>query len=92
MMSEKEKIASELFGTGLNCAQSVLGAFCNNYGIEQDTAFKITCGLGSGVRSAEICGAVSGAVLVIGLKYGESKRICDIKTEEFIKIWSKTLG
>jgi len=84
-MSEKVKIASELFDGGMNCAQSVLGAFCNDYGIEKDIAYKIACGLGSGARSAEICGAVSGAVLVVGLKYGQSKEICNVKTEEFIR-------
>lgn len=84
-MSEKTKTASEIFNSGLNCSQAVLGTFCENYGVEKKSAFKIACGLGSGLRSAEICGAVSGAVLVIGLKYGENKNICNAKTEEFIE-------
>ena len=84
-MGEKVKKASESFGNGLNCAQSVFGAFCDRYGVTEETAVKIACGLGSGARSAELCGAVSGAVLVIGLKYGESKEMCNQKTEEFMK-------
>ena len=84
-MNERVNIASGLFDSGMNCAQSVLGAFCDDYGVTQDTAFKMACGFGSGVRSAEICGAVTGAVLVTGLKYGQSKETCNSKTEEFIK-------
>ena len=87
-MGEKANIASELFNNGLYCSQAVLGAFCENYGMEQETAFKISCGLNSGVRHADICGAVSGAVLVVGLKYGDTANICNSKTEEFIKLFN----
>ena len=48
--------------------------------------------LGSGARAAELCGAVSGAVMVIGLKHGqgaaddaERKRVCNAETEEFLR-------
>ncbi len=76
--------ASELFNSGKNCSQAVFATFAGDYGLDDETALKITCGLGSGVRSAEICGAVSGAVLVIGLKHGSTKELCNQKTEEFI--------
>lgn len=82
-MSKKIKMASDLFNGGNNCSQAVLTAFASDYGLDEETALKITCGFGSGVRNAEICGAVSGAVMVIGLKYGYSKEICNQKTEEF---------
>ncbi len=91
-MSKSQK-AAELFNRKYNCSQAILGAFCEDYGVKVDTALKIACGLGSGVRSAEICGAVSGAVLVIGLKYGSdspgAQAICNIKTEEFIKCFTE---
>ena len=83
------KKAAELFGGGYNCAQAVLGAFCDDYGLDTDMALKNTGGLGSGVRNAEICGAVSGAVLVIGLKYGHDKALCNTKTEEFTAKFKK---
>lgn len=83
-MSKKTEKASELFNNGKNCAQSVLGAFCEDYNLEIETTIKMAGGFGSGVRSGEICGAVSGAVMVIGLKYGESKELCNEKTAEFI--------
>ena len=87
-MNKTEK-AAELFGGGYNCAQAVLGAFCNEYGLDADTALRIAGGFGRGVRNAEICGAVSGAVLVIGLKYGQDKALCNTKTKEFTAKFKK---
>lgn len=82
------------FNNGLNCAQTVLSAFCDTYGLSKDLAYRLANGLGSGFRSGEVCGAVSGAVLVIGLKHGqntlcdlEAKKNCHAKTEEFINLY-----
>lgn len=87
-MKKAEK-AAEILSCGHNCAQAVLGAFCEDYGLDTGAALKISSGLGSGVRNAEICGAVSGAVLVIGLKYGHDKAHCNAKTEEFTAQFKK---
>lgn len=89
-MSYRTDRAAELFKSGFNCSQAVLGSFCEEYDVSLEAALKIACGLGSGMRSAEVCGAVSGAILVVGLKYGtydceESKDICNNKTEELSK-------
>jgi len=86
------KKASDLFEKGWYCSQSVLCAFCEKYGLNEETALKISFGLNSGARCADICGAVSGAILVIGLKYGDSKDICNSKTEEFINSFKKKQG
>ena len=62
--------ALELFQGGLNCAQAVVGAF---YPVEEDEgrlAIKLASGFGGGMRSGEVCGAVTGAVMVIGLREG----------------------
>ena len=83
-MTESIKKSREYFSNGLYCSQAVLGALCEKYGMDTDTAFKISCGLNSGCRCADICGAVSGAILVVGLKYGDNQQICNSKTEEFI--------
>lgn len=65
-MNEKEK-AIELFREGYNCSQSVFTAFAYRFGIDEETAKKISAGLGGGVgRMREVCGAVSGAAMVIG--------------------------
>ena len=84
-MRAKSDMASEMFLGKYNCSQAVLSAFCENYGMDAETAIRIACGLGSGCRSADVCGAVSGAVLVVGLKHGADTRACNSTTEEFIK-------
>lgn len=65
-MNEKER-AVELFKEGFNCSQAVFTAFAHRFDIDEDTAKKISAGLGGGVgRMREVCGAVSGAAMVIG--------------------------
>ena len=90
----KSQDAAELFRNGFLCSQAVFAAFCENYGLDKNSALKIASGLGSGLRSAEVCGAVSGAVLVIGLKHGytdaknrAAKESCNAKVEEFVRIF-----
>jgi len=95
----KSQYAAELFRAGCLCSQSVLAAFCDSYGLDRNSAFKIASGLGSGMRCAEICGAASGAVLLIGLKYGYTdakdriaKKTCDAKVEEFVRAFTERNG
>lgn len=95
-MKNNLDIAAEYFDKGFNCAQSVFATFCRKYNLEEEMALKISGGLGSGLRFGEVCGAVSGAILVIGLKYGhshsdklEEKMLCNTKTEEFINAFRK---
>ncbi|MCL2148700.1 MAG: C-GCAxxG-C-C family protein [Methanomassiliicoccaceae archaeon] len=91
-MSDKVEEASRLFGNGMYCSQAILGAFCERYGMDKEAAFRISCGLNSGARCAEVCGAVSGAVLVIGLKYGGSKDTCNMRAEEFVELFRERHG
>ena len=84
--------ATEFFECGAYCSQAVLGTFCERYGLDPETAFKISCGLNSGVRCAGTCGAVTGAVLVIGLKYGARSDDCNPRTEEFIRLFRERKG
>lgn len=69
----KAEIAVEKFKQGFNCAQSVLFAFSDVLKFDSETALKLACGLGAGMgRKQEVCGAVSGGILALGLKYGKS--------------------
>jgi C_GCAxxG_C_C family probable redox protein len=73
-METKYGIAVETFNKGFNCAQAVLTSHSEEYGLSNDIAKKISCGFGAGIGySSEICGAVSGALMLIGLKYGKFK-------------------
>jgi len=84
--------AAACFGSGFSCSQAVCSAFAGDFGIDRDTALKLSCGFGGGMsHSGHTCGAVSGAVMVIGMKYGrttpddpESKERTYAKAREFI--------
>jgi C_GCAxxG_C_C family probable redox protein len=65
--------AVSLFRGDCNCAQAVLGAYAEELRVEPDMACRIACGFGGGMRRAETCGAVTGALMVIGLKHGPSR-------------------
>jgi len=68
----KAKDAVACFNEGFNCAQAVLSTYCKQFGLDREAALRIACGFGGGMgRLQETCGAVSGAYLVIGLKYGQ---------------------
>ncbi len=70
-MSERTQRAVELFKSGFNCSQSVFAAFAGKFGMDEETALKVSAGLGGGVgRAREVCGAVSGAAMLVGFKYG----------------------
>ena len=69
-MTRSEK-AAEFFLSGYNCAQSVAMAFAKELGMEEKTAAKIASGFGGGFgRQREVCGAVSGMVMVASYLYG----------------------
>ena len=70
-MEDRKQKALSLFVCNFNCAQSVLGAFCSDYGMDETLAYKLVSGFGGGLRCGEICGAVTGAAMVIGLKHGQ---------------------
>ncbi len=72
-MAKSEQAISKFVG-GYNCAQSVFHAFCEDLKIEQDTALKIACGFGGGMaRHGEVCGAVTGGIMVLGARYGRGE-------------------
>ncbi|HOT03895.1 MAG TPA: C-GCAxxG-C-C family protein [Methanolinea sp.] len=81
MIRSDEAVAS--FSAGFTCSAAVFSAFSRELGLDVETARKIACGFGAGVsRSGNICGAVSGAILVIGLKYGKANAGDDHATEK----------
>jgi C_GCAxxG_C_C family probable redox protein len=70
MALTRSEQAVHCFSQGFNCAQAVLGVFCQHFNFDKDTAMKLTTGFGGGMQSGHMCGAVTGALMVIGLKYG----------------------
>ena len=79
--------AVQLFEKGYVCSQAVFAAFSEDYGLSKEHALKIGACFGSGMRKAEVCGACTGALMALGLKYGESKEksneVCNKFLDEF---------
>jgi len=71
-MSAKTELASKYHERGFGCAQAVLAAFSEDFGLSEEAALRISTGFGSGMgRLCEVCGALTGAFMVIGLKHGK---------------------
>ena len=69
-MSKAEQ-AVHSFNGAINCAQAVLSTYCGQFGLDTNLALKLSSGFGAGMgRNCETCGAVTGAYMVLGLKFG----------------------
>ena len=98
-MTRSEQAVSK-FMEGYNCAQSVLFSFCDDLKIDRDKALKMACGFGAGMgRKEEVCGAVTGGIIVIGAKYGrgenEDRKVTDntyVKIRELMNQFSQRHG
>ena len=76
VLSKYSDRAIELFKDGKNCSQAVFVAFAPDLGVSEETALSISVGLGGGVgRMREVCGAVSGSAMLVGLKYPEYNKM-----------------
>lgn len=70
-MSRLTKKSIQCFKEGCNCAQSILSIFSPQLGLDEVTAKRVSAGFGGGMgRLQKTCGAVTGAFMVLGLKYG----------------------
>ena len=70
----KAEDAVALFRQGFSCSQAVLAVFAPDFGLDCKMALRISQGFGAGIGySDDICGAVSGAIMVIGLRYGRTE-------------------
>jgi C_GCAxxG_C_C family probable redox protein len=69
-MTREEK-ALACFEKGHSCSQAVLSAFSEGFGLSAEMALRVAGAFGGGIaRLGEACGAVTGGLMVIGLKYG----------------------
>jgi C_GCAxxG_C_C family probable redox protein len=84
-----EKITTDYFNSGFNCADSVLLSLVEAMNAKCSCIPKIATGFGAGFgRQGEVCGAITGAIMALGLKYGRSglERRDREKKEEIYKI------
>jgi len=87
-MSKVEKTV-ECFENGFNCSQAVFATYAQDLGIPFEQAVKIASGFGGGMHIGSTCGAVTGAFMVLGLKFGKGKDKPYDKTAEFTQKFCK---
>jgi C_GCAxxG_C_C family probable redox protein len=74
-MKDRAEMAASKFSEGYNCAQSVFYSFCDDLHFDKDSALKMATGFGAGMgRKEEVCGAVTGGIIVIGARYGRGEK------------------
>ena len=96
-MATPAEIAGTVFSQHYNCSQSVFSAFAGQFGMDRETALKLASPFGGGVaRRGEICGAVSGALMALGLARGsqipaDKERIYRL-SQEFMRLFEEKHG
>jgi C_GCAxxG_C_C family probable redox protein len=96
---DKKQIALDAMSKKFNCAQSVFAALSDDVGADRETALKTAACFGGGIRCGEVCGAVTGALMALGMKYGScmdddlvGKQFVGQKTLEYIKKFKEKHG
>ena len=91
--------AKELFEQKYHCSQAVLAAFAEELWLNEKQALKLGGCFGGGMCKGEVCGACTGALMALGLKYGQ----CEIEdldsrlktndvTVKFLELFRKENG
>jgi len=96
----KAEEAKKQFEKGFHCAPAILSTYSKQFGLDKALALRIACGFGAGIgRMGRTCGAVTGALMVIGLKHGqvnladqESSQRTYTLVREFINRFTTTHG
>lgn len=69
-----EETALRYFGDRFHCSQSVLAAYAPELGLTEEQALKIAYCFNAGMRRGEVCGACSGALMVLGALFGQADK------------------
>jgi C_GCAxxG_C_C family probable redox protein len=97
-MTRQEK-AVQYFNNGFHCSQAVLASYADECGLSEEQALKIGACFGGGMRKAEVCGACSGALMVLGSLYGqydladeESRQTANEVNDQMIRGFEEACG
>ena len=71
-MTNADKAAA-IFKEGFSCSMAVLATYCEQFGLDKNLAYKVSSGFGGGMHLDQTCGAVTGAFMVLGLKFGRTR-------------------
>ena len=96
----KLETAKSLFLKGYNCTQSIIYAFREELDLSEETALKISCAFGAGMaRKGEVCGAVTGGIMVLGMRHGRglnedltTTETTYVKTQELMGLFASKHG
>lgn len=87
---------SAKFASGLNCSQCVIGQMADRLGYDEDELYKMAAAFGGGMTRGDTCGAVTGALMAIGMLYGgegaEANAKVHEKTAAFHKAFRERYG
>ncbi|MDP4143406.1 MAG: C-GCAxxG-C-C family protein [Bacillota bacterium] len=94
-----EKV-NKLFSEGFSCSQSIMAAYARDFNLDEETALRISSSFGGGIAGRkELCGAVSAALMVLGMKYGrveakdvDSKNRNNLLANKFIDGFKELYG
>ena len=94
-----QKKAKQLFDQDFNCSQAVLASFADELGLTEKQALQLGSCFGGGMCKGEVCGACTGALMVLGMKYGryrsddsDSKMKANAIAVEFLEQFQKENG
>ena len=97
-MKTEQQIAED-FGQGYDCAMQVAAELAPDVGLTEEQGLKMAACLGVGAMQGQLCGAVIGALMAIGYKYGNTERgdmatkgACLAKRGEFYERFQKEFG
>ena len=95
----KIESAMHLHNNGFNCCQSVFAAFSDEINLDEKTALRIATGFGGGIRVGSVCGALTGALMVLGMHNGhdtfndlEEKQRVNEMTLGYIETYKAAVG
>ena len=83
VIMERSEKALEYFDSKFNCSQSVLAAFSDESGLSEDESLRVACAFGGGMGRQQLtCGAVTGAAMALGLRFGKGINEEDEKKQQ----------
>ena len=99
MRMTRQDQAVDYFDRGFHCSQAVLAAYADQCGLSEEKALKLGACFGSGMRKGQVCGACTGALMVLGFLYGyddpdnlKSKKTADEVNDRMMDGFAEACG
>ncbi len=89
---DKAEQAVQLHQQGCNCCQAVLMSCCEEFGLDREKASRLGAYFGGGMRCGEVCGAVTGGLMTLGLHSGDAHNRQNTCSTAFLKAFQSEFG